>query len=102
MADSESINTHPATSVLQAENLTSDCYETLLELSSIVDGFRDMQPPPAWAFGISRMVDRARDLVDRANAKILSIPGSTVTPHPAPMEMRGPASGETGPGVQGA
>lgn len=74
--------------VLATKELAYATYETLLELHCILSAFNELERPPAWVFGIERMVSRSLDLADRSHCSVLRIPGAM------PDTLREPLSSE--------
>lgn len=61
--------------ILKAKGLISECYDTLLELDSMLKCFDEQDNPPQWVFFVSRSVSRALDKADLAYVQTLRVPG---------------------------
>jgi hypothetical protein len=61
--------------ILKAKGLISECYDTLLELDSMLKCFDDQDTPPPWVHFVSRSVSRALNKADLAYVETLRVPG---------------------------
>lgn len=72
-----------STEAARAVDLSYECYETLLELQSVLAGYEDLPEPPRWAFGVLRAVGRALGLADTAHCAALRVRGVYADVKPA-------------------
>ena len=77
MAKSKSIERN-AEKHEKAVNAAYETYDLVLELETLLQAFNELEPgAPKWAFGLSRMAERARLQADHAHHLVLTLNASS-------------------------